>query len=97
MSQTKKAVAKSASIPAEMSLVDRVLKTLISCGSNEIVVSVAPINPSVITKSIFPFLLAKRHIYFFSYASRIVINTRKEFEKELIKQNAVSNFGRFSM
>jgi hypothetical protein len=94
MSQTKKAVTKSASIPAEMSLVDRVLKTLMSCGSSEIVVSVAPINPSVIIKSILPFLLAKRHIYSFLGVWH-VMNIRKELRKKLIKQQALSNFRRF--
>jgi hypothetical protein len=38
-------------MPAEMSLVDRVLKTLISCGRSVTVVSVAPINPRAIIKS----------------------------------------------
>ena len=41
----------------EMSLVDRVFIVLRSCGSSEIVVSVAPNNPSAIIKSILPLVL----------------------------------------
>jgi hypothetical protein len=65
MSQTKKPVTKSTNMPAEISLVDRVLKTLISCGISVTVVSVAPTNPRAIIKSILLSLLAKVHIYFF--------------------------------
>ena len=57
MSQTRKAAPKSASMLMEMSLVDRVFIVLMSCGSSEIVVSVAPNNPSAIIKSILPLVL----------------------------------------
>ena len=48
-------------MPAEMSLVDRDLKTLMSCGRSEIVVSVAPTNPRAIIKFI-GLILSVRYI-----------------------------------
>jgi len=65
MSQTKTAVPKSANVPADMSLVDRVFITLMSCGRSETVVSAAPINPRAIIKSILFYLLGKTHITLF--------------------------------
>ena len=84
MSQTKKAVTKSASMPAEMSLVDRVLTTLISCGSNEIVVSVAPINPRVITKSILPFFLGEDIFTSFLIWRALIIRRRRYNETQVV-------------
>jgi hypothetical protein len=67
MSQTRKAAPKSASMLMEMSLVDRVFIVLMSCGNNEIVVSVAPNNPRAIIKSILLSRLARSHIYSFPF------------------------------
>ena len=62
MSQIKKSVPKSTNIPVEMSLVDRVLITLMSCGRKDTVVSVAPIKPRAIIKFIL-FCLLRKHIF----------------------------------
>jgi hypothetical protein len=51
MNHKKTPNPKNANIPAEMSLVVFVFQTLMSCGSNEIVVKTAAIKPIIVINS----------------------------------------------